>query len=939
MDKRTISFRDWGAADIAAPPTGDAVFLVDLTYGPAVNGSRLVELEGITFGSASVEVGVEIGDTTVVGPAIVGAAGLFHGTLTIPNGSGRAGVARVSNRDNGTAGHDRAAFTIGDGFVELPAHHVQTVLADRLRYAAGSPDRLQFSRTFVKIEPDPNWLKGIGGSVFGSDEAGYFRFDGQKIIREVEAYAAKARAKVEAGELSLTEYRRLLGSRLRASVAAGLVKAPANVVAMVKQSRKRRQDWIASNLKRDQENYGPRGRRQSRRARPSRSSALSGGTQKVVVVDVPRNEVEEKLAELAEKARAWAEAHLRLGVLFHERVRIRPTNQVLGEQIYQLALTPGEEVQIRQTSDTKRRTAFLEIKDQEAERETSFSSTWSTDMASTIASQTSFQQSTDIGSGVSGDAPEVPLSVSSTIAINTTSANSDSSGSTLAFRRERTESASAKMRQQHRVQIEVAVEDNQSLGTSRTLRNLNQQRSVLHTFYKMYRKEQVTLERWDAQLCVRLVVDDPARVTRGTFLVNLEKIDPARQAWRNIVAPAGTPREAEFDVYPSADDGGMLHGVSAPRAVTKQIDLRVDAGVGAELWLTAPPKFVMTECGLAFYGDANLTSTVPDDGSDPDIVSEAELTDDIIPHVRVGWQFVNNGGKVRWVHEPEVRSETATCTLALELPIHYTAPTTLLGEPESEITHVRFRVETAWGPSDQTLADYLTRVEDERIRLSKEFDASMVKDLYDVAEADYPKTVVDRALAETLTYPPDFQYRLVQEIFDLPGVVIDNVPYWATPQTRAAHDELLLRLQRLPVQLPLETLLSDCLTAAQAIVYLPIRRGMEEQALELLPESAGKAAAIAESFHTFWKDHYGPLAEFVAPDVASHMAPTPVLATKADAQQWTNKWEDPQNRFEILGQWSELVPTDGVHVESHLSSTVVTDENEQHRLEQSLRGD
>jgi len=61
----------------------------------------------------------------------------------------------------------------------------------------------------------------------------------------------------------------------------------------------------------------------------------------------------------------------------------------------------------------------------------------------------------------------------------------------------------------------------------------------MHTFYKLYRKEQCTLERYNAQLCLRLTVDDPARITREVFNANLTKIDPAAQAVRNIAPPAG----------------------------------------------------------------------------------------------------------------------------------------------------------------------------------------------------------------------------------------------------------------------------------------------------------------------------------------------------------------------------------------------------------------
>jgi hypothetical protein len=948
MNKTTLWFRDWMASGIVSPASGDAVFLVCITYTPPIRGQRTIEIFGVTFGSATVDVTVETGATAATMAATVAPSGRFEAQLSFATTrADETGVVRAVNRDTGTSGEDRAAFAFKDaGIIELDPHGVLLVEAGKLEYAAGSPDRLQYTRTFVKVEPEPSfWIQTMGNAVFGNQAKGFYRFNGPKIARQVKKSLTDIRKKLETGKATFGEYRRLLRKELKENAVATIERAPKDTAALIQKMSEERSAWRNALQERDHHDNALRVRRYFGHRVATPSGGVTAPSKPpahpvfaTYVVGMPDRKfknptelLEEAVEEMVDYFLAYSEAYLRLGVLFHERTRIRPTNQIFGEPIFQLALTPGEELQIRQTSETKRRTAFSEISDQESEQQTTFSSTWSTDMASTIASESSFQQSTNIGAGVSGEVPQVPVTVSANVATSTSTADSWSSQSTATLRRERTETASARMRQQHRVQIELAAEESQSLGTTRTLRNFNQQRSMLHTFFKIYRKEQVTLERHDAQLCLRLTVVDPARTTRGTFLANLNKIDPQLLAWRNITPPAAEIREQFFfTVNAPNNDGGFFHGYRVDREKTRSLDLRAETGVDGDFVLSAPPQFVMTECGLAFYGDANLHSNDPDDDFDPDAVPESQLTE-VIPNVHVGWSFCRSGGTVHWVTEPEVESETANCSMRLNLPLFYTAPS-LLGEKIMEITHVRFRVETLWGPSDQARIDYLSRVHAERLRLSGEFKVELVLALHAIAEADYPHTVLDRALAENLSYPAGFEFRQIKEIFDIEGVMIDNVPYWAQPHTREEHTELMLRLQRLPIQLALHSLLTDSLTASQAVVYLPVKAGMEEHALRLLPEATKLADDIANNFRRFCDDHYGRLKTFDVPNLANHMGPAPVLATPPDAPDWANDWERPQNKFDILGQWSEMVPTDGVHVETHLSNTVVTDEHERNRL-------
>ncbi|HEV2914367.1 MAG TPA: hypothetical protein VGX92_13910 [Pyrinomonadaceae bacterium] len=1032
MAKTTLWLRDWAASDIVAPASGDALFLLGITYTPSLEGQRAIDVYGVTFGSATVDVTVEVGATTATTAATVTASGQFSAQLLVACApSDESGIVSASNADASATGQERAAFAFRDaGMIELPPHTTYLIEPRKLEYTPGAPDRLQYSRTFVKVETEPPWGLLLHESPFFEVADGAFVGINRAIFANLlQKPTIELLAAVEANRITLGQYHRALRELIRESIAAALVRVPDEMIARIKKQSEERKRWRQALMELDRQERP----QLTRRAQPQsplsalvswvlRGLGISSGPQNlpstapapppprpfirpgstssykypvsgITVIpyvggflapadDAPpaidihpaastpvddddkdandggfptapgNNDDEDKnpndggvhtnpandptthtgpaIDDYIDEALDCVAAYRRLGIMFYERTRIRPTNQIFGEPIFQLALTPGEEVQIRQTTETKRRTALLEIQDRESERETSFSSTWSTDMASTISSQTSFQQTTNIGADVSGEVPEVPVEVSADVATSVNTADTSSAQDSVNQRRERTETATARMRQQHRVQIELAVEENQSFGTTRTLRNFNQQRSMLHTFFKVYRKEQVTLERYDGRLCLRLTVTDPARTTRAAFLAGLGKIDPEVLAWENVtpLLPDITKGFC-FTVTAPDDDGGLAHGTKVDRCKTRELNLRSETGVDSDYVLSRQPKFVMTKCHLAFYKDV-LTSTDPDNDFDPDVVPESQLSQ-VPPNFWVGWSFIRNGGTVQFSNGLDIDSEDTLCRVKLNLPLFWTAPS-ILGEKEMEIASVRFHVETAWGPSDQARADYLNRVNAERLRLRADFSAEQVYELHAVAETDYPHAVLDHALSENLTYPPEFEYRQVKEMFDLENVIIDNIPYWAHSGMRQEHDELMLRLQRLPAHLVMSRLLTDCLTASQAVVYLPVKPGMEEQALHLLPEADKYAEKIADSYRHFRATHYGRLKPFVPPTLAAHMGPAPTLPSPPDAADWANDWERVQNKFDILGQWAELVPTDGVHVETHLSTTAVADEHERNRL-------
>lgn len=939
---KTVWFRDWSVA----LPSGssDAIHLMGFSHETSTPGSRSITIFGVSTSTTSVKVRVE--SESGVQEKTVTPAGLqrFVAEFQVPE-TVRELLMTAANVGTGLTAQDLAVHRFGTtGSVELDSPHILADSSDVVGYTAGVPDRLHYSRTFVKLNPVPTWIEKLGSIGFGSGNTYYHA---AKMSSGHKTEIARLYRSCQDGNISMAKYELEVSKLVTNVVGQQMIKLPAKTVSTLKNYRTELQAFEtgldaedAKTARRVVAGEKPRKRDNANAlhaATPMASTARSAIRQSIRPVDVRLVETDDPAAELKKLVdamiRYWM-AHARLGVLFHERTRTRPTRLVLGEPIYQLALTPGEEVQIRQIAETRRKSAFSEVTDQATEKESVFSSTWSTDMASTISSEQSFQSSTSIGGGVSGSSPvpEIPVEVSTQISGSSSSADSESTDDSVTTRRQRVETQTARMRQQHRIQIDIATEDNQSLGTTRTLRNHNQQRSLMHTFHKIYRKEQITLERYGASLCLRLEVDDPARDTRALFSANLTKIEPSTVAPKNITPPVpDILHEVRKWVHPTDDDGGIFHGVRVDRWKTVTWDLKTLAGVDTEGYvLSEPPRFVMTECRTVFY-DNPLHSIDPDPNFNPEIVP-SHLTTEVISNVWVAGSFTGNGGKVHWLDEPRLDSDNPVARLRFSLPLFYTGPG-LLGEQDKEISRVRMRLETKWRPSDATYVQYLADVHAEELRLAAEFDPRQVQQLHEIAVAGYPAAVLNRALLEGLRLHGGQTNPTIRSIFDLDGVFIENSPYWMSQSGLEIYESLAVRLQKLPAQLPLHELLTDDLVASHAIVYVPIKAGMEEVALSMLEEAAADASAIATEFRQFTESSFGQLTAPTLPNVVDHLGPTPVAVTPPGANTWQHPWEAPQRNFRILGQWSDLVPTDGVHVESHLSATVVTDENEVHRLE------
>ena len=910
------------ATEASPLPTGGGgtlLSLLSVSFDRPLSGTRNVTIRGFSEGAAQLQADVSTGAAPATQAINVPAAGsVFDLTVSVP-GSVADDFLTLTVKQVGIQNplSERAIVPLYGEPMDLPSG---VHLGVHTSYLAGVADRLVRSLTFVKIDASFGHLGFLRKVIQAKSDGTYKAIDQPALERAILPQMSSAQSAVNQGSMGIKAYYTQLRDAVRQELPNHLIDPPARIANVLP--------------RRSLSGGGPATpgiASTPGAASPSApTTARAGGVNAMftlgnsvlipgsgLITTVPSEELQDAIDEALREMAAYQ----RLGVLFHERTRFRPAGLLVGEPFYQLALTPGEEVQLRQTTETRKRISLTDIQDREEEQQSTLSSTLSTDMSSTIGAQTSFQNSTTLGGGIEGNIPDVPVGVSANTANNVSNADSTSQQSTVTDRIERTSQASAKLRAQHKIQLEITTEESNTLASTRTLRNTNSLRTQHHTFHKMYRREQATLERHDAQLAFLLTVADASRGPRTAFEVGLNRLDPNNEDLYNLVPPSTMRSEKEPPKINAPDvDGGPLHGWVVDRWVHFNGDLRQIAGAPSTHCLAGPPKFTMTECHV-FFGEP-LHST---DGSDPtDDVAQNELTNPI-SYVHVAGKFARAGGAVKWHKKPQTGADDARFDLQINLPVNYTGPTQLLGEIESAITFVRFKIETEWRPKDQTLLDFQHDMLAEKQRLTRAFAVEDVMNLRATAASDYAASVINRALSENLVLPRGFSAERLRNIFDFDYVSITSHPYWTGDHGRSEHERLMARLLQMPAPLAVEQILTDELLAAGATVHLPIRHGSEEEALTLLPEAAVSAQRIAAEFTTFREQKYGLIAnnnrQFDLP-----LGPTPPSFTPAGQNAWQTSWEGPQRRFDILGQWSETVPTDGVHIETHLSESVAADE-------------
>jgi hypothetical protein len=252
---------------------------------------------------------------------------------------------------------------------------------------------------------------------------------------------------------------------------------------------------------------------------------------------------------------------------------------------------------------------------------------------------------------------------------------------------------------------------------------------------------------------------------------------------------------------------------------------------------------------------------------------------------------------------------------------------------------VTIRVTAQWMREPAAASDWWACVEGEQRRLMEALTIDRIDAIANRVKRSSRDLALKKVVHSALPYLNNVWVSAsrdqLRNIFDWNEVVIEYLPWWLTELGAGNYEQLRAGLYNLPIDLDVNAYLEDYLISSRARIYLPISPGYEQMAIALMtgPVSQPFQTLIAE-FNQFRQSRYGRI-DHPLPDFESVSSPLNTIATGHNAADWDNSFEKPQRKFEVLAQWAELFPTDGVHGEISFSSGTGTDEV---RTEQVRRG-
>jgi hypothetical protein len=346
VSDRQVLLREWTDSAILPAGPGDSVAVLALTYSDVTNGQRTGTVYGVTRGAAKVRVTVATASVNSRQEiSNLPPSGLFSASFSIASSNDEQAVISARNVGAGMTSEDRAAITFGDS-----SHlAIQTAPASgldpaRLRYGAGNADRIHPSRTFVSLQP-PVELGQLGYSrdVYAVAKSGGVNVvDAKAFKKAVKATLDQLNAGRRSGAISMSTY----WSRLRTTLKAALN------TAVRKATPKERGTAIDARDRLRSARFGPKnvvppksGAAAKKNGAAAAAPAMALAVPSSSVLDAHavdkgsdlKAEVEKQLDERVK----YAQHFRRLGVLLHDRLRFRASNLVVGEPLFQLALTPG----------------------------------------------------------------------------------------------------------------------------------------------------------------------------------------------------------------------------------------------------------------------------------------------------------------------------------------------------------------------------------------------------------------------------------------------------------------------------------------------------------------------------------------------------------------------------------------------------------------------
>lgn len=568
-----------------------------------------------------------------------------------------------------------------------------------------------------------------------------------------------------------------------------------------------------------------------------------------------------------------------LGYLFMDRTRIQPSGFRIGEHVFGLALAPGEEVTIEQRTFAKRQVTYEEQNETEQQFDLELASTLTTELQEGFERTKNHNDTSGLTLSHTGQysTPDFfwgKINASHTIGYtrNVTDASQETSRRSSKDSQTASSKVAAKYRTLHKMTFKVAEETGFESTSKRLIRNPNRYTPITLHYFKILQALHMTQERYGVRLCWTPSVHDPA----GAFITQLE------------VGRAKIIADAQKTIPPMP--------IPPPKPGTST----TGAQPIEERWMYSE----LTDADQwGVWGDQRADYNV--DIPYPSDFQWDGSTDNM--QVRVDTTRTDYDVHIKGIPVP-ASAEGGTVLRAV---VHVGAPVWIGGPRIYFQIGARF-TKTPTLP-DQTaenaqyaaaVAEYETALrawEDKRdqimeaARLAADaWKAQMLRQLNPVFElinqlikASFPPAVRDEL----------WEIDLWQRLFDWEQASYEAYPsWWADGAMRDPTKDA-----------------SDFINASWAKLYLPIRVGVEREALrwifgqtitgELDDATEERLGALLEDFDAYRDNHFG------AGEIATGDGDCPHI----------------EDRFMCLAQWNDLMPTDGSHVEVIQGTTTAAD--------------
>lgn len=553
-----------------------------------------------------------------------------------------------------------------------------------------------------------------------------------------------------------------------------------------------------------------------------------------------------------------------LGLLFLDRLRLRAAGWTVERApFYQLSLTPGEVVTLRQRSFSKRATTLTETVEETIERRIEYSSTFATELTEQFTDTQSKSNNWNVTSTISGtigDAKSKSLSASLTGGYGAQSASSLTAVESSREAETIVRNVESSQKTTHKTVIEISTEESLESETVRVLQN--DTAGVLKAFLRRTMQvHHLSYERYGVRFCWSPCIDDPGAAIKeftpgeGFFVSEVEAI---KAKWDSI--------EPGPDEVPQPRTQKTVCGTWSPK---------LSGGLsGLSETYT---RYIQVPAGFSVQ-----------------TVRPETRYEDRDPEVRIqSWS--QSGGTV--TADVFVKLKGANWKLDAG-NVSFRACIDLVANQQ---------VMNAYA---QAVADWRKNKADEEIQLFLESKRQEFSDLdFDAwAPSELQRRILEKYFNVGAFDPSCALIEKLNRIFEWEAMSATLYAPWWSKDTEITG---------------LQSLATDFRNASKAQVYLPLRPGFEEEALTILlaigalqlhPSWMDELLYYLADMRNNLEPKFKRDRNYGDDEWKEVTGPADIPLTNAGAAQWQSDFEIP-DPFLVLRRFTAVTPTDGVDVE------------------------